>query len=134
VRIDHAAIACRDVERMRAWYERALGFVVVARRAPPRPPGPGAPGSASPTYLVGPPEGGATIELMPDDGGAAAQRRPFTPGISHIALRVSDIGAWEARLTELGVHWLGERAEATGGGTVRSFLDPEENMLQIVER
>ena len=136
MRIDHVAIACKDVERMRDWYERVLGFGIVARRAPSPPDATGTPGSPAPqpTYLVGPREGGATIELMPDDRGALAPRRPLTRGISHIALRVSDIGEWEARLTELGVHWLGERVEATGGGTVRSFLDAEENMLQIVQR
>jgi glyoxylase I family protein len=128
VRIDHVAIACKDVERMRAWYERALGFIIVARKSPSRPDAP------APTYLVGPREGGATIELMPDDRGATAPRKPFTRGISHIAIQVPDLGEWEVRLTELGIHWLGERVEATGGGFVRSFLDPEENMLQIVQR
>ena len=135
MRVDHVAIACKDVERMRAWYERVLGLGVVARRAPPEPDATGAPTHPTPpTYLVGPREGGATIELMPDDRGATAPRRPLTRGISHVALQVPDIGEWEVRLTELGVHWLGERVEATGGGMVRSFLDPEENMLQIVQR
>jgi glyoxylase I family protein len=136
MRMDHVAIACQDVERMRAWYERVLGFGIVARRAPSPPDATGTPCAPAPqpTYLVGPPDGGATIELMPDDRGATAPRKPLTRGISHIAIRVPDIGEWEVRLTEFGVRWLGERAEATGGGMVRSFLDPEDNMLQIVQR
>jgi catechol 2,3-dioxygenase-like lactoylglutathione lyase family enzyme len=127
MRLDHVAIACRDVERMRAWYEEALSFTAAARKPPPRP-------GAQAAYLIRPPDGGATLELMADDGGASAPRAAFTRGLSHVAIQVADFDACEARLTALGVRWLGDRAEALGGGILRSFLDPEENMLQIVQR
>jgi glyoxylase I family protein len=128
MRFDHVAIACRNVELMRTWYERVLGFKVVARKTPSRPD------ATQTTYLVGPEGSLVTFELMPDDRTAPHARKLFSPGISHVALRVEDIGEWEARLSENGVRWLGELADATGGGRVRSFLDPEDNTLQIVER
>ena len=128
LRFDHVAIACRDVEVMRAWYEKTLGFQVAARKSPARPDAPGT------TYLSGPAGSSVTIELMPDDRTPPVRRQPFHPGLSHIALAVDDFAAWEARLSAAGVRWLGARGEAVGGGALRSFLDPEDNMLQIVAR
>jgi glyoxylase I family protein len=128
VRFDHAAIACGDVEAMRDWYEEVLGFAVLARKRPSRADASGT------TYLVGPPGSSTAIELMPDDRLAAPGRKPFTRGLSHLALAVDDFAAWESRLSASGVRWLGEAVEAVGGGRLRSFLDPEGNMLQIVER
>ena len=128
MRFDHIAIACRDVERMRTWYEQVLGFRIVARKTPSRPDATGT------TYLAGPEGSAITLELMPDDRTAPHARQVFNPGISHIALRIDDLGEWEARLSSLGVRWLGERVDAVGGGCIRSFLDPEDNMLQIVQR
>jgi glyoxylase I family protein len=128
MRIDHVALACRDVEALRAWYERVLDFRVVARRSPSRPD------SAATTYLAGPAGGPVTFELMPDDRTAPRTREAFAPGLSHVAFQVDSLAEWEARLSASGVRWLGDAGDATGGGRVRSFLDPEGNMLQIVER
>ena len=128
ITVDHIAIACRDVESMRAWYEDVLGFSVVARKAPSRPD------ASSTTYLVVPSGGGAMLELMPDDRAPPSARALFNPGISHIALEVEEFGEWEARLSAKGVNWMGLAGEAMGGGMVRSFHDPEGNMLQIVKR
>ncbi len=136
---DHAAIACGDVEAMRAFYVEVLGFEVVARKAPSRPDSPGA------TYLVAPPGSTAAIELTPEapveraqPAGRRAQdaalRGPFDRGLSHLAFRVDDFERWEALLDARGVRWTGGPVEAMGGGKLRSFLDPEGNLLQIVER
>jgi len=126
--IDHVAIACRDSERMRAWYEKVLGFEVHATKVPSRPDATG------PTYLVGLPGSPTQIELMPDDREDRSAREPFTRGISHIAFAVDDLGEWESRLSSLGIRWMGLAVEAVGGGKVRSFLDPEGNMVQVVQR
>jgi len=126
--LDHIAIAFKDVERARAWYEEVLGFRVAARKAPARPDAPEA------AYLLELPGRALALELMPDDRGRAPGRKPFTTGISHIALAVESLAEWEARLDAGKVKWLGPAGEALGGGRVRSFLDPEGNMLQIIER
>ncbi len=125
---DHIAIACKDVEAQRNWYEKVLGFEVRAQKPSSRPD------RAVPTYLVGPKETSTTLELMPDDGGKPTGRALFTPGLSHIAFRVEDYAAMEAMLSAQGVRWASEVVEAVGGGKLRTFLDPEGNMLQIVER
>lgn len=127
MQIDHLALACLDVEKLCAWYEAALGFHRVCRKEPSRPGG-------QPAFLVSPGPGSAVLELFADDGQTPPERRPTTRGIAHIALGVEDIAAWETRATAHGARWLGERGEALGGGLVRSFLDPEGNMLQFVER
>ncbi|MBI4586537.1 MAG: VOC family protein [Planctomycetes bacterium] len=128
MRFDHIAIACRDVERMLAWYQKVLGFQVRARKSPSRPDAP------ETTYLAGPAGSPVVLELMPDDRLAAAGRKPFTRGLSHLALAIDAFDEWERRLSAAGVEWLGGAVEAVGGGKLRSFLDPEGNMLQIVER
>jgi glyoxylase I family protein len=126
--VDHIAIACRDVERMRIWYERVLGFEVRAQKTPSRPD------ASAPTYLVGLPGSPTTLELMPDDRTPIPGRQPFHRGLSHVALDVDDLREWEGRLSAADVKWLGAVVEAVGGGRLRSFEDPEGNMLQIVQR
>lgn len=125
--IDHAAIACNNVDALREWYERVLGFEVRFRKPPSRPAG-------QPAYLVGPRGSAVAIELMGEDGSKRPERGSHSPGLSHLAFRVEDFPLWEALLSERGVAWTGPAGEALGGGRVRSFLDPEGNMLQIVER
>jgi glyoxylase I family protein len=125
MRFDHIAIAFRDVERARAWYEEVLGFRVKATSRP------GAPEAA---YLVELPGTGMALELMPDDRVRVPGRKPSTTGIAHIALAVESLVEWETRLNACKVKWLGPAGDAMGGGRVRSFLDSEGNMLQIIER
>jgi predicted enzyme related to lactoylglutathione lyase len=52
----------------------------------------------------------------------------------HLAIRVHDFEIAERFLEERGVAWTGETAAAVGGGKVRSFCDPEGNLVQIVAR
>ena len=126
--VDHIAIACQDVERMRTWYQRVLGFEVRAQKTPSRPD------ASATTYLLGPPGSRTTLELMPDDRTPVPGRKPFHRGLSHIAFEVDDLGEWEGRLSASSVKWLGGVVEAVGGGRLRSFEDPEGNMLQVVQR
>jgi glyoxylase I family protein len=133
MQFDHAAIACADVEAMRAWYAEVLRFEVRFTKPPSRPDARGA------AYLMGPQGSAMTIELMPEKpagppAGGGALRETFARGLSHLALRVDRYEEWESRLTARGVRWTGEPVEALGGGKLRSFLDLEGNLLQIVER
>jgi len=126
--VDHPAIACRDTRRQIDWYCRLLGMRVVARND-----------ADPPTALVGydaDAKHGAVIELMParDSGADPADQARFAPGLRHLALRVRDFDEAYAALGKAGVQFLSEPGNATGGGRIVSFRDPEGNELQIVER
>ncbi|HSI35590.1 MAG TPA: VOC family protein [Tepidisphaeraceae bacterium] len=126
--IDHPAIACSDSAAQIEWYCRVLGMRVIA-----------ADGKQPPAAIVGYGGGvgdGPVIELMParEPGGSPAEMPRFSPGLRHLALRVSDFGAAHRQLLAAGVTFLGEPGTALGGGRIVSFRDPEGNELQIVER
>jgi glyoxylase I family protein len=79
----------------------------------------------------------AMVELMP----IRTVREPhpkevdrWSPGIRHVALKVSDFDKAYAALKQAGVEFLGEPVQAVGGGKIVSFRDPEGNELQIVQR
>ncbi len=126
--IDHPAIACRDTRRQIEWYGRYLGLRVVAQNE-----------ADPPTALMGFDDDlhhGAVIELMParDVGPDPASVARFAPGMRHLALRVSGFDEVFRFLKDVGVEFLSEPGQATGGGRIVSFRDPEGNELQIVER
>jgi glyoxylase I family protein len=119
--LDHAAIAARDPAQLADWYCELLGFRVMADNGKERPT----------RILAG--AGGGMIEMMPDDETPRPERDLFDPGISHLAVRVSDLDEAVARLKAAGVE-VAEPVPAAGGGHVATFKDPEGNVLQVVER
>jgi glyoxylase I family protein len=118
--IDHPAIAADDVEKLTKWYCDVLGYEVYLK-------------TEKPVYMVMAPDR-TLIEIMPKDDNPRPNRTVCTPGWSHLALRVSDMDAAIAELDRSGVKWEGAEFGAVGGGRIRNFLDPEGNMVQIVER
>ncbi|MEP6737813.1 MAG: VOC family protein, partial [Chryseolinea sp.] len=62
------------------------------------------------------------------------KRTTWTPGWSHLALRVENVDDAVMYLDKLNVTWGAAATDAIGGGRVRTLYDPEGNMLQIVER
>ena len=118
--LDHPAIAVKDVEKMTRWYCDVLGYEIFFR-------------TDKPVSILKSPDG-SFIEIMPDDGSPRPVRHVNTPGLSHLALRVSDMDKAIAELDKHQVPWQGDEFEATGGGRLRNFADPEGNMLQIVQR
>jgi len=118
--LDHPAIAAKDVDKLAQWYCETLGYQVFVK-------------TDKPIYIIEAPDG-TYIEIMPEDDTARPQRNVCTPGLSHLAFRVSDMDAAMSELDKSGVNWLGEEFEAAGGGRIRNFSDPEGNMLQIVQR
>jgi glyoxylase I family protein len=118
--VDHPAVACRDVDALADWYCDVLGYKKFHR-------------DDKPVWMLQAPDG-SLIEIMPEDDTDRPDRTTWTPGWSHLALRVSDFEAAEKALDQHQVKWQGEAVAAIGGGRVRSFEDPEGNMLQIVER
>lgn len=118
--IDHPAIACDDTVKLSEWYCSVLGYVIMAR-------------TDNDTFIIKAPDG-TYIEMMPRDESQRPDRNVCTPGLSHLALRVSDLDEAVKALEKAGVKWMGEAIAAVGGGTLRSFYDPEGNMLQVVYR
>lgn len=118
--IDHPAVAADDVDRLADWYCQVLGYEKVFRHE-------------KPVWIIRAADG-TFIEIMPKDDTPRPDRTTWTPGWSHLALRVSDIEKAIAFLDEKGIKWGGELINAIGGGRVRTFYDPDGNMLQVVER
>ena len=118
--IDHPAVAVKDVDALADWYCNVLGYEKLFRHD-------------KPVWILRAADG-TLLEIMPRDETPRPERTTWTPGWSHLAIRVRDFNAAERLLEERGVEWLGDVAEAMGGGRLRSFVDPEGNMLQILER
>ena len=118
--IDHPAVAADDVDALSEWYVEALGYEKLFRHD-------------KPVWILRA-QDGTLLELMPRDDTPRPERTTWTPGWSHVAIRVSNFEQAQALLDEKGVQWTGEEANAIGGGRVRNFVDPDGNMLQILER
>lgn len=118
--IDHPAVAAENVEALADWYCEVLGYEKWFFHP-------------KPVWLLKAPDG-SLLEIMPRDDSSRPHRTTWTPGWSHLALRVENLDHAIEFLDKHGVNWLGATIGAIGGGRVRSFADPEGNMLQILER
>lgn len=118
--MDHAALAVENVDKMCDWYCDVLKFKKFFKHP-------------KPVWLLESPDG-VLLEIMPKDNTIRPTRTTWTPGWSHIAIRVQDINEAVKYLDKKGINWGGEIMNAIGGGKVRNFYDPEGNMLQILER
>jgi len=118
--IDHPAVAAENVDALADWYCDVLAYQRVLRHE-------------KPVWILRAPDG-TLLEIMPRDDTPRPERTTWTPGWSHLALRVTNFDAAIRDLEAKGVRWSGQPGDAVGGGRVRSFFDPEGNMVQIVER
>nr|WP_294793058.1 VOC family protein [uncultured Mucilaginibacter sp.] len=118
--IDHPAIAVKDVDKMADWYCDVLGYKKHFRHD-------------KPVWMLRAPDN-SLFEVMPIDDTARPERTTWTPGWSHLALRVKDIELAIAHLDGHNITWTSDLIDAIGGGRVRAFADPEGNMWQVVER
>jgi glyoxylase I family protein len=118
--IDHPAIAVEKVDEIAEWYCKVLGYEKWFRHD-------------KPVWMLKAADG-SLLEIMPRDHTTRPERTTWTPGWSHLAIRVENIETALAHLEGQGVVWEGEMIEAIGGGKLRSFYDPEGNMLQVVQR
>ena len=117
--VDHPAVAASDPTSLASWYEKVLGYETFHH--------------TEKNVWIMRAKDGTLLEIMPKDATVRPDRTCWTPGWSHLALRVND---WEMAAEELrkqGVQ-LEDAVPAIGGGMLRSFYDPEGNMLQIVQR
>lgn len=118
--IDHPGVAANDVEALADWYCITFGYEKWFRHD-------------KPVWMLKAPDG-TLLEIMPKDDTARPERTTWTPGWSHIALRVENIDEAIAFLDTKNVVWGGAVINAIGGGKVRNLFDPDGNMLQILER
>ncbi|HRI79426.1 MAG TPA: VOC family protein [Cyclobacteriaceae bacterium] len=118
--VDHPAVAAEDVEKLSEWYCTTFGYKKYFRHD-------------KPVWMLLAPDN-SLLEVMPRDNTSRVTRTTWTPGWSHLALRVENLDDAVRDLDKVGVKWEGEIVEAIGGGRVRSLYDPEGNMLQILER
>ncbi|MGB3851305.1 MAG: VOC family protein [Tunicatimonas sp.] len=119
--IDHPALAADNLTSLSQWYCDTLGYMLFF--AHPN----------KPVHILKAPDG-TLFEMMQKDASTRPKRQVLTPGWSHLALRVDDLAQAIRHLDEQRVRWLSEIVPAIGGGQLRSFADPEGNMLQVVAR
>jgi glyoxylase I family protein len=119
--IDHPALAVDDLPHLSQWYCNTLGYILFSKHP------------EKPVHILQAPDG-TLFEMMQKDASARPERQVLTPGWSHLALRVANLAEAIQHLDGQKVRWLGEIVPAIGGGHLRSFADPEGNMLQVVER
>ena len=118
--VDHPAVAATDVDKLADWYCEVLGYEKYFRHD-------------KPVWILRAPDN-TLLEIMPIDNTARPTRTTWTPGWSHVAMRVENLEKAIAYLDTKGITWGGEVMAAIGGGKVRNLFDPEGNMLQILER
>ena len=119
--LDHPAIAAEDLEKLSTWYCEVLDYELVMKS------------DEKPVWIIKSPDG-TFMEMMQKDENARPTRTVLTAGISHLAFRVTNLQQAIERLEKAGVKWLSEIVPAIGGGKLRTFTDPEGNVLQIVDR
>jgi glyoxylase I family protein len=119
--IDHPAIAAENLDTLAQWYCDVLGYTRHYYEQEKQ------------VWILGG-QDGTFIEMMQKDDNDRPHRTVLTPGFSHLALRVDDLEAAIDYLDAKNVRWISDVVGAIGGGKLRSFEDPEGNMLQVVQR
>jgi glyoxylase I family protein len=125
--IEHFAIAAHDTAGLAAWYEKHLGFrthVAIDNGAETRK-----------TYYIGVGENTSLIEIIPAKRDVAlGEKDNLAPGISHIAILVSDFDGAVAALDKAGAKKEGAERAAPLGSRVQFYRDPEGNLFHLLWR
>lgn len=125
--IEHFSIAAHDTEALASWYGRVLGF----RTRTTFDNGPGNPKA----YMIELGQGGVMIEIIPADREKALSKKANTdPGMTHVAISVSDFDAAVRHLEAAGAFPDGAERIAPNGTRVRFYRDPEGNLFHILFR
>lgn len=124
--MEHVALAALDPKGLAAFYARALGFKtrITFDNGPQKPK----------TYMIGLSDDGPFVEIIPADPKPLSEKANNDPGLSHLAITVSDYEAAAAHLAKLGIRKEGEERKAPFGGRVQFYRDPEGNLFHILFR
>jgi glyoxylase I family protein len=115
--LEHTAIASPDPPRLVDWYVRTLGFRLDSEYGG--------------NYFVAAPDG-ALLEIIPSEG-PALETGVRTPGLRHLAVKVSDFDAAYADLQAKGVHFV-NAPFSTQGNRLVHFHDGDGNLLHLIAR
>ena len=125
--IEHLAIAAKNPQALAEWYSRVLGFrtrITFDNGAEKRQ-----------TFFIGLGLGCPYIELIPADQSKQNPEKPNAdPGISHVAVLVSNFDRAVTALAEAGARREGEERAAPFGARVQFYRDPEGNLFHILFR
>ena len=124
--VDHVGSACKDLDLSKKFYTEVLGLSCTGEEAVPE--------QGVKTVFI--PCGETLLELLVDitennDGPIGKYIAKNGPGIQHMALRVDDIKAAIADLTEAGVRMI-DKAPRNGAGQMKiAFVHPKSAGLLL---
>lgn len=125
-KIDHVAVAVKDVDEALATYKKIFGLEVASREAV----------ASQKTEAALLPLGEASIELIaPMEGNVGVQTflEKRGPGLHHIAIEVEGIDEALATLDKLGVPLIDKAARPGARGHKVAFLHPKATGGVLVE-
>ncbi|MFC9979654.1 methylmalonyl-CoA epimerase [Gordonia sp. NPDC127522] len=132
VAIDHVGIAVPDLDAAKEWYAAHLGFETLHQETNSE--------QGVEEAMVGPAGGtGAVIQLLAplDESSTIAKFIDRSgPGLQQLAVRVTDVDAVTARLTEAGVRVLYPAAKRGTADSRINFVHPKDAggvLLELVE-
>jgi catechol 2,3-dioxygenase-like lactoylglutathione lyase family enzyme len=125
--LDHIAITVQDMDRAVAFYRDVLDFEVLGQLVLND-------GTFELVYLQA---GSGRIELFAftEEGrGLDPSVRNEDLGFKHVAFQVDDVDTVARRLQDHGVEFTVQPTDAPGDVRLAFFLDPDGNLLEIVDR
>jgi len=121
--IEHIAIAAKNTVDLSNWYRTTFGFIEVYNNK-----------KEPPTIFLKAPDG-MMIEFIGADPTTKSSSKSDDAGWRHICIAVDDIEKGIEFLDGKKVKWMGEvKVSASSGTKARFFLDPEENLVHLIER
>lgn len=146
--IDHINLVVEDLDRMADFYTSLLGMGITKRvsiRGPWIDQTVGLRNVEADVIYLDPPTG-PRVELIryrnPETRRPAGLEQSNTPGLRHLAFRVTDIEELVGKLRQAGIHFLSDvqrvpTEQVSYGGDVQKhlvyFRDPEGNLLELCE-
>jgi len=122
--IDHVSINVDDLGRSIDFYCNKLGFKVSRTIDTPG------------LDIVFVQLGASSLELIARKGGSAVTRAVTSTGgtgLSHVALRVSDVDEAFSQLREKGIEFSSPPQDASGGPRIAFFSDPDGVTLELIQ-